>query len=84
MFMQDIFSLGCVIAELFLEGQRLFDLSEVGYLQSPCGQGRIWPCFCSMEGDDEWCAVQLLAYKRGEFSPEVTLAKVRCNHFIFF
>ena len=26
---QDIFSLGCVLAELFLEGQRLFDLSEV-------------------------------------------------------
>ena len=26
---QDVFSLGCVIAEVFLEGQRLFDLSEV-------------------------------------------------------
>ena len=30
--MQDVFSLGCVIAEVFLEGQRLFDLSEVRLL----------------------------------------------------
>lgn len=27
----DIFSLGCVIAELFLDGKGLFDFSEVDY-----------------------------------------------------
>lgn len=27
--LQDVFSLGCVIAELFLEGRALFDLSKV-------------------------------------------------------
>lgn len=28
-WLQDIFSMGCVIAELFMEGKALFDLSKV-------------------------------------------------------
>ncbi len=32
--MQDVFSLGCVIAELFLEGKALFDLSKVSLAHS--------------------------------------------------
>ncbi|XP_065061458.1 phosphoinositide 3-kinase regulatory subunit 4-like [Rhopilema esculentum] len=45
-FAMDIFSAGCVIAELFCEGSPLFDLS------------------------------QLLAYKNGDYSPEVKLSKI--------
>ncbi|KAK3265006.1 hypothetical protein CYMTET_26290, partial [Cymbomonas tetramitiformis] len=43
----DVFSVGCCIAELFLEGQALFDLS------------------------------QLLAYRRAECDPTVTLSKIK-------
>eukprot|EP00794_Sanderia_malayensis_P015350 gene15350-16926_t len=48
-YAMDIFSAGCVIAELFCEGSPLFDLS------------------------------QLLAYKSGDYSPEVKLSKVDAN-----
>jgi len=36
LLVQDVFSMGCVIAELFLEGKALFDLSKVmlEYLQA--------------------------------------------------
>jgi len=48
-YAMDIFSAGCVIAELFCEGNALFDLS------------------------------QLLAYKTGDYSPEVKLNKIDSN-----
>lgn len=36
-WLQDVFSMGCLIAELFMEGKALFDLSKVCMLrESSC------------------------------------------------
>ena len=87
--MQDVFALGCVIAEVFLEGQRLFDLSEVRLRhRHPAQLSKLfWYAyvliFCVLPEYPRMClktyigaAVQLLAYKRGQFDPAIPLAKV--------
>lgn len=117
---QDVFSMGCVLAELFLDGKELFNLSQVMRqggtsacacqpclhhrdLHRACGprthvarlQGKSSCCCC---GSRRLCAraaspganlslhcllprqaaavVQLLAFRRGEHSPEPALAAV--------
>lgn len=62
-YLQDIFSLGCVLAELFLEGQRLFDLSEVELPPKPTllvynclllPVSMPWPKACCASGHLPW------------------------------
>ena len=43
MLLQDVFSMGCVIAELFLEGKALFDLSKVTPMQFVPVKPLVWP-----------------------------------------
>lgn len=40
---QDVFSMGCVLAELFLEGKALFDLSKVTLMQLMPIKPLLWP-----------------------------------------
>lgn len=66
--------MGCVIAELFMEGKALFDLSKV------CSAPTILSCSSSYHGTSDVLtsrlALQLLSYRRGEYDPSNDIAQV--------
>ena len=74
--------MGCVIAELFLEGKALFDLSKVDLLYPAPTQCLLALCLCLHRAHTwiwqltnmDW--MQLLSYRRGEYDPAGDLAKV--------
>lgn len=81
--MQDVFSLGCTIAELFLDGRTVMDLGQLlGYSRGewdPAVQVcYVNVCMCVVEvhvcGKQAHCVMdlgQLLGYSRGGWDPAV-------------
>lgn len=75
--------MGCVIAELFLEGKALFDLSKVISFNTLFNAAYV---FCLSQNHEAWkqtaifltsfCVMQLLSYRRGEFDPLGDLAQI--------
>ena len=60
----DIFSLGCVFAELFMDGQPLFDLSQVHPILMPSPRSSV----CAMIGSDTRAALRTVEQYRAQDS----------------
>ena len=69
MLPQDVFSMGCVIAELFLEGKALFDLSKVTPMQFVPVKPLSWPalqgaCSADILRANSWHAAVVIQKRR--------------------